>query len=107
MEEGRGRRQLCLRAEASSLLATLGVPIVWEALMDRDDARIPRVCLTEAILRPVWRAGRRPLVWRGLQRRSHFPPLQIGVLGFCESPRIPWACGVSAGFGSPSVTHYP
>lgn len=34
MVEGRGRRQLCLGAEASSLLATLGVSIVLEVLMD-------------------------------------------------------------------------
>lgn len=23
-------------------------------------------------------------MWRGLQRRPQFPPLQIGVLGFCD-----------------------
>lgn len=41
VEEGRGRRELCLRAEASSLLATLGVSIVQEALMEKETLRLP------------------------------------------------------------------
>lgn len=47
MEEGRARRQFqgtrfpLLRAEASNLLATLGVSIVQEALMEKETLGFP------------------------------------------------------------------
>jgi hypothetical protein len=69
VEEGRGRRQPCLGAEASSLLATFGGAHSTRGADGPRDVKIPGVCLSGAILRLAWRAGRRSLVWRRLLRR--------------------------------------